>query len=144
MSEVQTTEDEVKDQKSALADLVNSSLEKDYNKANEIFNDEMTVRLSDVLDQAKVKLAGQIYNGDPEDEELIDDDYPRAEEIDDDEYAPDNEESGDDDADADAEGENEDDEEETEQLDSEEAEAEGDDDGSEPDEDEDEIEGAAV
>ena len=27
---------------------------------------------------------------DTEDEELIDDDYPRAEEIDDDEYAPDN------------------------------------------------------
>ena len=72
MSEVQTTEDEVKDQKSALADLVNSSLEKDYNKANEIFNDEMTVRLTDVLDQAKVKLAGQIYNGDPEDEEIED------------------------------------------------------------------------
>ena len=72
MSEVQTTEDEVKDQKSALADLVNSSLEKDYNKANEIFNDEMTVRLSDVLDQAKVKLAGQIYNNEPEDEEIDD------------------------------------------------------------------------
>ena len=128
----------------SFEDLVDAALAQDYNKANEIFNDEMTVRLSDVLDQAKVKLAGQIYNGDPEDEELIDDDYPRAEEIDDDEYAPDNEESGDDDADADAEGENEDDEEETEQLDFEEAEAEGDDDGSEPDEDEDEIEGAAV
>ena len=129
MSEVQTTEDEVKDQKSALADLVNSSLEKDYNKANEIFNDQMTVRLSDVLDQAKVKLAGQIYNNEPEDEEIDDEEL---------------EIEGDEDADADAEEENEDDEEETEQLDSEEAEAEGDDDGSEPDEDEDEIEGAAV
>jgi len=139
MSEVQDVTKE--EENNPLADLVKSSLDKDYNKANEIFNDVMTVKLTDVLDQAKIKLAGQIYNGDPEDEE-IEDDYPRAEEIDDDEYAPDNEGSGDDDAsinDEDAADEN-----ETDEFDIEETEIEGDDDGAEPDEDEDEIEGVAV
>ena len=70
MSEVQ---DVNKEEENPLADLVKSSLDKDYNKANEIYNDVMTVKLTDVLDQAKVKLAGQIYNGDPEDEEEIED-----------------------------------------------------------------------
>ena len=69
MSEVQ---DVTKEEENPLADLVKSSLDKDYNKANEIFNDVMTVKLTDVLDQAKVKMAGQIYNGDPEDEEIED------------------------------------------------------------------------
>ena len=142
MSEVQTTEDEVKDQKSALADLVNSSLEKDYNKANEIFNDQMTVRLSDVLDQAKVKLAGQIYNNEPEDEELIDDDYPRATDLEATIDPEAEEESGEDDERIN--DEDEEYEEETDESDTEETEGKGDDDGSEPDEDEDEIEGAAV
>ena len=139
MNEVQ---DVKKEEENPLADLVKSSLDQDYNKANEIFNDVMTVKLTDVLDQAKVKLAGQIYNGDPEDEELIDDDYPRAEEIDDDEYAPGNEESGDDDASID--DEDEEYEEETDELDIGESEIEGDDDGTESDEDEDEVEGVAV
>ena len=69
MSEVQ---DVTKEEENPLADLVKSSLDKDYNKANEIFNDVMTVKLTDVLDQAKVKMAGQIYNGDPEDEAIED------------------------------------------------------------------------
>ena len=69
MSEAQ---DVTKEEENPLADLVKSSLDKDYNKANEIFNDVMTVKLTDVLDQAKVKLAGQIYNGDPEDEGIED------------------------------------------------------------------------
>ena len=81
MSEVQ---DVTKEEENPLADLIKSSLDKDYNKANEIFNDVMTVKLTDVLDQAKVKLAGQIYNGDPEDEEIEDeadgDDTESAEE----------------------------------------------------------------
>ena len=82
MSEVQ---DVTKEEENPLADLVKSSLDKDYNKANEIFNDVMTVKLTDVLDQAKVKLAGQIYNGDTEDEEIEDeidgDDTESAEDV---------------------------------------------------------------
>ncbi len=57
-----------------IHDLVVNSLEKDYNKANKAFGDIMTVKLNDVLDQEKIKLADQIYNGietgeDPEDVE---------------------------------------------------------------------------
>ena len=58
-------------------DLVKHSLAQDYNKANEVFGNVMTTKLADVLDQTKVKLAGQIYNGDPEDEDdpLEDEDF---------------------------------------------------------------------
>ena len=54
-----------------IQDLVQHALDQDYNKANKIFNDVMTVKLTDVLDQEKVKMADQVYNGveDPEDEE---------------------------------------------------------------------------
>ena len=51
-------------------DLINHALNQDFNKANEIFGDMMTVKMSDMLDQEKIKLAGQIYNGeDPDDED---------------------------------------------------------------------------
>ena len=46
-----------------IEDLVKFSLEKDYNKANEVFGNVMTIKMNDVLDQAKTKIAGQIYNG---------------------------------------------------------------------------------
>ena len=50
-------------------------MNQDFNKANEIFGDMMTVKMSDMLDQEKIKLAGQIYNGeDPDDEADEDDD----------------------------------------------------------------------
>ena len=114
-----------------IEDLVKHSLEQDYNKANEVFGTVMTTRLSDVLDQAKVKLAGQIYNGDPED---------TNDPLEDEDFEEDENESGDETTDA----ENEEGEEETDEPDTEEATDEGDDDGAESDEDEDEVEGAAV
>lgn len=46
-----------------LHDLVQHALDQDYNKANSVFNDMMTVKLNDILDQKKVEVAGQIYNG---------------------------------------------------------------------------------
>ena len=66
------TQDANSVEENPLADLVKSSLDKDYNKANEIFNDVMTVKLTDVLDQAKVKMAGQVYNGMSDDDEIED------------------------------------------------------------------------
>ena len=54
-----------------IEDLVRHSLDQDYNKANKVFGDLMSDKLNTVLDQAKMKIAGQIYNGDPEDEEEI-------------------------------------------------------------------------
>lgn len=51
-----------------LQDMIQHALDQDYNKANDTFNDMMTVKMSDLLDQEKIKMADQIYNGaDPED-----------------------------------------------------------------------------
>ena len=66
-------EKQMPDNVDTIEDLVNHSLAQDYNKANEVFGNVMTTKLADVLDQTKMKLAGQIYNGDPEDEEDIED-----------------------------------------------------------------------
>ena len=63
-------EKQMPDNVDTIDDLVKHSLAQDYNKANEVFGNVMTTKLADVLDQTKVKLAGQIYNGDPEDEDL--------------------------------------------------------------------------
>jgi hypothetical protein len=57
-----------------IEDLVKYSLEKDYNKANEVFGNVMSIKMNDVLDQAKTKIAGQIYNEeDPDPEEPLED-----------------------------------------------------------------------
>ena len=57
-----------------IEDLVKYSLEKDYNKANEVFGNVMTIKMNDVLDQAKTKIAGQMYNDeDPDPEEPLED-----------------------------------------------------------------------
>ena len=102
-----------------IEDLIQHSLAQDYNKANEVFGNVMTTRVADLLDQQKVKIAGQIYNDEPADEEdpLEDEDFEEAEG-------------------EDKEGEEEPDEEvEEEEVEEEDAEV---------DEEEEEIEGAAV
>ena len=60
-----------------IEDLIQHSLAQDYNKANEVFGNVMTTRVADLLDQQKVKIAGQIYNEEPADEEdpLEDEDF---------------------------------------------------------------------
>ena len=77
-----------------IEDLVQHSLAQDYNKANEVFGTVMTTKLADVLDQTKVKIAGQIYSGDPEDEEEVEDE----EEIEDESDVEDEEAEDDDEA----------------------------------------------
>lgn len=67
MSEVDTLEQEVKE--NPLAGLVQAALDKDYNKANEIFGQAISVKLDDVMDQERIKIAGQMFNGDPEDDD---------------------------------------------------------------------------
>lgn len=63
------------DDVNTIEDLVQHSLEKDYNKANEIFGNVMTIKMNDILDQTKARLAGEIYNDvPPEDEEIDDED----------------------------------------------------------------------
>tara|TARA_B100000242_G_C42938002_1_gene434986 strand:- start:157 stop:552 length:396 start_codon:yes stop_codon:yes gene_type:complete len=117
-----------------IEDLVKFSLEKDYNKANEVFGNVMTIKMNDVLDQAKTKIAGQIYNGDPEDEEIEDEvDGDDGEAIEDDGNVEDEtieDEAEDNDADGDEEADVEDEE--------------AIDDESDESDDDEEIEGAAV
>lgn len=62
-------------QENPLNDLVQHALAQDFNKANKIFGDLMGTKIQDALDQEKIKLADQIYNGaelddDPEEEEM--------------------------------------------------------------------------
>ena len=76
MSEVETLDAEAQEaevQENPLADLVDAALAKDYNKANEIFGQAVSVKLDDVMDQERIKLAGQIFNGEEEEEEDVED-----------------------------------------------------------------------
>jgi len=51
-----------------IEDLIQYSLDKDFNKAGNTFGEIMTVKINDLLDQEKIRLSDQIYNG-VEDEE---------------------------------------------------------------------------
>ncbi len=54
-------------------DLIQAALDMNYNKANEVFGEIMSLKLDDVLDQEKINLAAQVYNGvDPDGEEDYD------------------------------------------------------------------------
>ena len=59
---------EVEQEQNPLHDLVQHALDQDYNNANKVFGDLMTVKLNDIMDQEQVKLASQIYNGETEEE----------------------------------------------------------------------------
>ena len=56
-----------------IQDLIKASLAKDYNNANKIFGEVMTIKMSDLLDQEKVRMADQVYNGAEEEKEELDD-----------------------------------------------------------------------
>ena len=67
--------------------MIQHALDQDWNKANKVFGDMMSTKLQDVLDQEKIKLADQIYNGA---EEIEDDEV----ELDDDQLEMDLEDEG--------------------------------------------------
>lgn len=67
--EVEVEAQEAEVQENPLADLVDAALAKDYNKANEIFGQAISVKLDDIMDQERIKLSGQIFNGEEEEEE---------------------------------------------------------------------------
>lgn len=50
-------------------DMIQQALDQDFNAASKTFGDIMSVKLSDVLDQEKVRLADQIFNGAEEDDD---------------------------------------------------------------------------
>ena len=96
-------EQEVENEKNPLEDLVQYSLDQDFNNANKVFNDVISVKLNDVLDQEKIKLADQLYNGQPAEEDDTEGDEDQLE------LDLDNEEDGGD-VSAEAEGSHEDEE----------------------------------
>jgi len=56
-----------------LSTLISNINGKDFAKAQVIFDDMMNAKVTDALDKEKVKLAGQLFNGNPEDDEdLVD------------------------------------------------------------------------
>lgn len=58
-----------------LQDMIQHVIDKNYNQANNVFNDMMTVKMTDLLDQEKIKMADQYYNGiDPEEDDEEEDD----------------------------------------------------------------------
>jgi hypothetical protein len=61
-----------------IQDMIQHAMENEFTKANNIFDDLMTVKLNDVLDQEQIRMADQIYNG-VEDEEEIDPDDEQLE-----------------------------------------------------------------
>ena len=74
MSEV---EDQVENEveTNPINDLVQAAMNQDYTTANEIFNDMMSDKVSDALDQEKIAIANQLYNGgEPEDDDYEVDD----------------------------------------------------------------------
>ena len=109
MSEVEAAVEETPVAENPLADLVDAALAKDYNKANEIFGQAITVKLDDVMDQERIRLSNAIYNAsDEEDEE--DEDMEDSEDVSDDDMdVEDSDDEGDmDDGDGDDLGDEED------------------------------------
>ena len=81
--DAQEAENAVSEPNDYIKDLIANALDQDYNGANKIFGDVMTVRQNDLLDQEKIRLADQIFNGvepdEDEDDELGDEDDDQLE-----------------------------------------------------------------
>jgi len=53
---------------SPVQDLIQHAMDQDFTKAGKAFGDIMTVKMTDLLDQEKIRIADHMYNG-VEDEE---------------------------------------------------------------------------
>lgn len=62
-----------------IQNMIQHAMDNEYSQANNIFGELMTVKLNDLLDQEKVRLADQIYNGVEDDEDEIDPDEDQLE-----------------------------------------------------------------
>tara|TARA_R110002124_G_scaffold220888_1_gene386600 strand:+ start:2581 stop:2823 length:243 start_codon:yes stop_codon:yes gene_type:complete len=54
----------------SIEDLIDAIGKEDFNSAEDCFNDLLGARLSDTLDQAKIKVADSIFNAETEEEEV--------------------------------------------------------------------------
>lgn len=55
-----------------IRNMIQHAMDNEFTKANNIFDDLMTVKLNDVLDQEQIRLADTIYNGVEDNEEELD------------------------------------------------------------------------
>ena len=77
---IMSEEQEVIEPSFEVTDLIQHALDQDYNKANKVFGDMMGVKVNDLLDQEKIKLADQIFNDvEPEEDDEEDEDYTQGE-----------------------------------------------------------------
>lgn len=53
----------------SIEDLINHVTDKNFAKAEPIFHELIQHKMNDALEAEKIKVAGQIFNGDPEDED---------------------------------------------------------------------------
>jgi len=78
MSDAETVENPVEE--NPIVDLINHSLNQDYNKANQVFGDILGQKLDIALEQEKIRMADLVYNGtDPDEEDLDDEDLDDTE-----------------------------------------------------------------
>jgi hypothetical protein len=69
-----------------IEQLIQQAADKDYAAANTTFVDIMNQKLHDTLEQEKIKVSGEIYNGlEPEEDEQLELDLDDAEESEEDE-----------------------------------------------------------
>jgi hypothetical protein len=60
----------------SVEELINHITDQNYSKAEITLNDLMSDKMNDALEQEKIAVANQIYNGvDPDEEEDLDDDF---------------------------------------------------------------------
>jgi hypothetical protein len=65
--------EETENETNPLQDMIHHAINQNFNQANDVFNNMMTIKMSDLIHQEKIRVADQVYNGvDPneEDEQL--------------------------------------------------------------------------
>lgn len=68
----------------SVEELINHITDQNFSKAEITLNDLMSDKMNDALEQEKIAVANQIYNGvDPDEDEDLDDDF-EDEDLDDD------------------------------------------------------------
>lgn len=61
--------------RSKIGDMIDKAYAADYNAANDIMNSLLQQKQADALDQAKISMANQVYNGITDEPEEGDEDF---------------------------------------------------------------------
>lgn len=61
--------------RSKIEDMIDKAYAADYNAANDIMNSLLQQKQADALDQAKISMANQVYNGITDEPEEGDEDF---------------------------------------------------------------------